>query len=55
MDKNKEILEKSITYAKEHKTFNKLAMIEQAENVCVFGLGKYFDEAFESNHMKEKY
>jgi len=53
--RNKQILEKSIDYALESNTFNKLQLVEQAENVCVFGLGKYFDEAFESKHMKEKY
>jgi len=55
MDKNKEILEKSIAYAKGQNTFNKRTMIEQADNVCVFGLGKFFQDAFVSKHMKEKY
>lgn len=48
-------LEKTIRYAKEKQSFNNLNRIEQAENVCVFGLGTYFKEAFVSQNTKELY
>lgn len=48
-------LDDAIEYAKLHKSFNKMNVIEQAENVCVFGLGTYFKEAFVSQKVKEKF
>ena len=48
-------LNDAIAYAEKNGSFNKINLIEQAENVCVFGLGTYFKEAFASQKMKEKY
>ena len=55
MEKDSDILRRGIEYALENNNFNKLNLIEQAENVCVFGLGKYFDEAFVSKGVKKRY
>ncbi|MBQ7477986.1 MAG: FkbM family methyltransferase [Selenomonadaceae bacterium] len=41
--------------ALENETFNKAVMVRKAENVCCFGLGTYFKEAFASKHIKEKW
>lgn len=46
---------KGIDYALEHNSFNKLNLIEQADYVCVFGLGRYFEEAFVSKRIKHTY
>ena len=51
----KEQLINVLDYAASTGCFNKLNMIEQAENVCVFGLGKYFNDSFVSKNMKETY
>ena len=48
-------LDDAIRYAQENRSFNNLNRIEQAENVCVFGLGTYFKEAFVSQNTKELY
>lgn len=48
-------LESAIDCAIENKSFNKMNVIEQADNICVFGLGTYFKEAFVSQNTKEKY
>lgn len=50
-----EQLKKAIAYAEENLSFNKANDIEKADNVCVFGLGTYFKEAFVSQKTKEKY
>ena len=42
-------------YAEEHDTFNRARVVRQAENVCVFGLGTFFREAFVSKNVKETY
>lgn len=48
-------LEDTIRYARENKSFSSLNRIEQADNVCVFGLGTYFREAFVSQNTKKLY
>ena len=50
-----EQLKKAIEYAEKNLSFNKINIIEKADNVCVFGLGTYFKEAFVSQNTKEKY
>ena len=47
MDTNLETLKEAIEYAKKTGSFNTLNMIEQAENVCIWGAGTYFLEAYE--------
>ena len=51
----KKFLMDALDYAVEHRSFNKAVMVQEAENVCCFGLGTYFREAFESKHIKEKW
>lgn len=55
MDKNKRKLEEIFNYSVEHNSYNKSTMIDDAVNVCVFGLGAFFKEAFDSKHIKENY
>ena len=51
----KDRMEKIVSYAIENDTFNKARMVENAKNVCVFGLGTFFKEAFASKKVKENY
>lgn len=48
-------LAKAIQYASETGGFNNMNRVKNARNVCVFGLGTYFNEAFASQHTKELY
>ena len=48
-------LNNAIEYSLERGSFNSLNIIENAKNVCVFGLGTYFNEAFSSQDMKKKF
>ena len=51
----KEQLVEMLDYAALTGCFNKINMIKQADNVCVFGLGKYFNDSFVKKRMKENY
>lgn len=51
---NRQVLEQAIEYAKIHKSFNKYTLVQNAQNVCVFGLGRYFKECF-CERVKENY
>lgn len=42
-------------YAKNNKTFTKVDIVQNAKNVCVFGLGKYFEDAFERQNIQERF
>lgn len=48
-------LNNAIEYSLERGSFNSLNIIENAKNVCVFGLVTYFNEAFSSQDMKKKF
>lgn len=48
-------LNNAIEYSLERGSFNSLNIIENAKNVCVFGLGTYFNDAFSSQDMKKKF
>ena len=50
-----EILQKAFQYAVHRKSFTKLSLLKQAENVCVYGLGRYFEEAFFRQNVKERF
>lgn len=50
----RERLQKAIEYAIETGSFSKINQAEKAEWVCVFGLGRYFEEAFEYWKFEEK-
>lgn len=39
-------LEQAVAYAVQSGSFHKMNLIEQARHVCVYGLGKYFEDAF---------
>lgn len=48
-------IEEAYAYALERKSFSKVSLVEQAEHVCVFGLGTYFREAFFVQNVKERF
>lgn len=50
-----EILQKAFEYAVHRKSFTKLSLLKQADNVCVYGLGRYFEEAFFRQHVRERF
>lgn len=50
---HKQLLVDALDDALENGTFNKAVMVQKAANVCCFGLGTYFREAFASKHIKE--
>lgn len=50
----KEKLKEIFDYSIVNNSFNKATMVCNAKNVCVFGLGTYFREAFVSPKIKEK-
>lgn len=51
----REQLKEAIEYATETGSFHKRNLIEKAEHVCVYGLGKYFEDAFIRQHVKERF
>lgn len=53
--KYEEQLKNAIEYAGVSGSFDKRNIIESVENVCVFGLGRYFEEAFEQQNVKERF
>lgn len=54
-DEGLNTLEKACEYAISKGSFNKVNLVMSAQNVCVFGLGTYFKEAFVSKGVKERY
>lgn len=48
-------LDSALDYALETGSFHKQNIIEQADAVCVFGLGTYFEEAFFRQNVKERF
>lgn len=55
MDELDEQLDKAIELAEKNMSFNARNLVQQADNVCVFGLGTYFREAFNPHSTKEEY
>lgn len=51
----REQLKETIAYAAETGSFHKQNLIEKAEHVCVYGLGKYFEDAFIRQRVKERF
>ncbi len=45
----------SINYAIKTGSFNKKRWVNSFKNVCVFGLGKYFDETFVQQNVQKRY
>ncbi len=50
-----EILQKAFQYAVRRKSFTKISLLKQADNVCVYGLGRYFEEAFFRQNVRERF
>lgn len=48
-------LHEAIEYATAHNTFHLCNIVDSSENVVVFGLGRYFEEAFERQNVKERF
>ncbi len=49
------VLQNAFQYAVKRKSFTKIKLLKQAEHVCVYGLGRYFQEAFFQQHVKERF
>lgn len=54
-DLNLEKLLQAVDFAVETGSFDKRNIIENADNVCVFGLGKYFEDAFIKQNVRERF
>ncbi len=50
-----EQLQTAVNYAAETGSFHRKNSIEKAEHVCVYGLGKYFEEAFFRQRVRERF
>ena len=48
-------LSKSVSFACEKGSYSPIKICASAKNVCVFGLGRFFQEAFETWNFKEKF
>ena len=57
MDKKKyrDVLKQAFLYAKENKSFSKTSIVQNSDNVCVFGLGKYFEDAFIRQDIQRRF
>jgi len=55
MDDARLILAKSIDLASETGSYSPMKITAKAKNVCVFGLGNFFEEAFDAWNFKEKF
>ena len=50
-----DLLRKAVDYAKKTGSFHKMNLVDSAEHVCVYGLGKYFDDAFIRQNVKKRF
>jgi len=55
MGKYKKQLIQALDYAGQTGSFNKRNIIENAENVCIYGLGTYFEAAFIRHNVRERF
>jgi FkbM family methyltransferase len=51
----KEQLEHALDYAAQTGSFHRRNLVEQADHVCVYGLGKYFEDAFIRQNVRERF
>ena len=51
----RDALKQAFLYAKENKSFSKTSIVQNADNVCVFGLGKYFEDAFIRQDIQRRF
>lgn len=54
VEKRKQLIQ-ALDFAGRTGSFCKRNVIENAENVCVFGLGKYFEDAFIRQNVRERF
>ncbi|MHC1749828.1 MAG: FkbM family methyltransferase [Cellulosilyticaceae bacterium] len=55
MDTNIARLKQALKKASIDGGFNKVNVVNDKKNICVFGLGKYFEDAFVRDDMKKRY
>ena len=59
MDRNKKLLEEVLSYAKDRGSWSKELLTKNADIVCAYGTGRYFEDAFIQwgfkNHFNVKY
>lgn len=51
----REQLIRSFAYAVKHHTFTKTDIVKYSKNVCVYGLGKYFEDAFVRQNIQRRF
>lgn len=51
----RDVLKQAFLFAKENKSFSKTSIVQNADNVCVFGLGKYFEDAFVRQNIQKRF
>ncbi len=51
----KDKLIKAYDYALENDSFSKVSIVKQAKKVCVYGLGKYFEDAFIRQNIGKRF
>lgn len=55
MDDNLTRLGKALHYAADTGSFDKRLVVQQADNVCLFGLGRFFEEAFIQQDVAKRF
>ena len=50
-----EKLKHAFAYAMKRQSFSKVQVVKNAKNVCVFGLGRYFEEAFLKQDVRNRF
>ena len=50
-----EKLKHAFAYAMKRQSFSKVQIVKNAKNVCVFGLGRYFEEAFLKQDVRNRF
>ncbi len=50
-----EKLKHAFAYAMKRQSFSKVQIVKNAKNVCVFGLGRYFEEAFLKQGVRNRF
>lgn len=49
------MLEKAFDFAVRHNSLSKTSIVKSSSEVCIYGLGKYFEDAFIRQHIKERF
>lgn len=48
-------LKRAFSFALEKNSFSKTSIVKQANEICVYGLGKYFEDAFIRQDIRERF